>query len=599
MSRTSGWAAAPAILLTAILAGALPQHAGLLPADEVRVATPAELQTAIRAAGPGDVIVMADGTWTNVDILFEAEGAPEDSVTLRAETPGRVVLDGTSRLRIAGSYLVVDGLYFRGGEIHPDDGHVIQFRSGSKHAHHSRLTRTAVVDYNARFPTWDYKWVSLYGTHNRVDHSYFAGKTHAGPTLVVWLNDPPDDAPNFHRIDHNYFGPRPPLGANGGETIRIGTSSRSMQDSETLVEANLFEACDGEIEIISNKSGRNVFRGNTFLASAGTLTLRHGNGALVEGNFFLGEGKAGAGGVRVIGEDHAVVNNYFEDLDGTGFRSAVSVMNGVPNSPLNRYFQVKRAVIAFNTIVHARSSIFLGAGADDERTLPPDSLVIANNAVLAGERADFIVRQDDAPTRAIWEGNVFFGASLGIDDPGGITMADPMLTIETGHEAALWRPAVSSPLIDAAAGDYAWVMEDMDGQLRPAEGKDVGADEYLPEAEVHRPLTPADVGPAWLAEALGTPAESDAPGETLRLLPNYPNPFGERTTLTFDLGRPGPVVLRVYDARGRLVAEPVDRILPAGLHRVSLDGAALAPGTYVVELAVGGTTRRRAITQVR
>nr|WP_317039131.1 chondroitinase-B domain-containing protein [Winogradskyella sediminis] len=45
---------------------------------------------------------------------------------------------------------------------------------------------------------------------------------------------------NNHQIDHNYFGHRPDLGENGGETIRIGTSANSMKSSKTIVESNTF-----------------------------------------------------------------------------------------------------------------------------------------------------------------------------------------------------------------------------------------------------------------------------------------------------------------------------------------------------------------------
>ncbi len=49
------------------------------------------------------------------------------------------------------------------------------------------------------------------------------------------------------------------------------------------MENNWFEGCDGETEIISNKSGGNTYRGNVFFRSAGALTLRHGNGNRVIG----------------------------------------------------------------------------------------------------------------------------------------------------------------------------------------------------------------------------------------------------------------------------------------------------------------------------
>ena len=144
-----------------------------------------------------------------------------------------------------------------------------------------------------------------------MDHCYLAGKTSESPTLQIEA----DGTPNRHRIDHNHFGPRSPLGRNGGETIRVGYSGQSMNVSATLVEQNLFERCDGELEIISNKSCENIYRGNTFLDCAGMLTLRHGNRCLVEGNFFFARNKKGSGGIRVIGEDHTVINNYIDGVE--------------------------------------------------------------------------------------------------------------------------------------------------------------------------------------------------------------------------------------------------------------------------------------------
>ncbi|MEO0875758.1 MAG: chondroitinase-B domain-containing protein, partial [Bacteroidota bacterium] len=50
----------------------------------------------------------------------------------------------------------------------------------------------------------------------------------------------------------------------------------SLSSGYTIVEHNLFEDCDGDPEIVSVKSCDNIIRHNTFLASYGTLSLRHG-----------------------------------------------------------------------------------------------------------------------------------------------------------------------------------------------------------------------------------------------------------------------------------------------------------------------------------
>ena len=456
------------------------------PAAEITAADPGALARAIKGARPGDTIVMADGTWRDATVVFAAEGEPGRAVTLRAATPGKVVLSGASRLQIAGHDLVVEGLLFTDGAV--TSGNVIEFRrSSSELATRCRLTGCAIVGYSPPDIKADSKWVSIYGESNRVDHCYFAGKTNDGTTLIVWV----DDQPNQHTIDGNHFGPRPRLGHNGGETIRVGDSKTSMNVSRTLVENNLFEKCDGEIEAISNKSSENVYRHNTFLNCSATLCLRHGNRCLVEGNFFLGNHTRGSGGVRVIGEGHRVVNNYFADLEGDESRSAIALTNGIENSPLNGYFQVKNAVVAFNTLVGNKSSLAIGVAEGKKNILPPQDCLIANNIVV-GKKGP-LVHEFTLPSRMKWEGNLIFGADLGIATPSGVTSADPQLAEGPDH---LGRPAGASPALGAAVGDFAFVKEDIDGQPRTGK-RDIGCDQHAGGPIVHRPLTPDDVGPPW------------------------------------------------------------------------------------------------------
>lgn len=545
--------------------------------QERYVRTAAELARAIQNSEPGDAIVMANGTWTDTQIAFYAQGAERDTITLRAETPGQVILNGRSSLRIGGEYLKVDGLWFDGGAL--ADGHVIQFRrSSSRLANHSRLTNCAITDYNPPSKSTEYKWVSVYGAHNRVDHCYFAGKTHDGATLVVWLRDPPNDAPAHHRIDRNHFGHRPDLGKNGGETIRIGTSSRSMQNAFVTVENNLFEECDGEIEIISNKSGRNTFRYNTFRRSAGTLTLRHGDDAHVYGNFFLGEGKSGTGGVRIIGERHRVYNNYFQDLTGTGYRAALAVVNGVENSPLNRYFQVKEAVVAFNTFVDAKETFVIGAGKSSEQSLPPENLTLAGN--LAQTTRGPIIEYEDTPVNIAWTANIMHGSELGIAQPDGVSTVDPQLE----RVGSLWRPSSSSPALDAAPS-FPFASHDMDGQPR-GDAPDIGADEKAASPVTNRPLTAADTGPSFFGTVVSTePVPKEIP---LTHIPISiaPNPVRRGARISFTLSEPGRVRLAAYDITGREVALLLDAPRAEGSHRVAFDASNLPAGPYVIRLIV-------------
>ncbi len=381
------------------------------------VAHPAEYPSSATNLKPGDTVILRNGVWRDFDLRFEGEGTAEAPIRLRAETPGRVILSGRSRLSMSGQHLDVSGLVFRDGYAPQDE--VIAFRIGNRVANDSRVSYTVIDGYNRprEDVTGNDSWVALFGRRNRFDHNHIVGKTTPGVTLAVRI-ETEADRPNHHRIDHNYFGPRPPLGANGGETIRIGTSHNSLFDSATLIEANYFEECSGEVEIISVKSGANIIRGNLFHRSQGSVTLRHGNGNLVEDNVFMGGGQDNTGGVRVINSRQIVRNNLFIDLTGTGFTSALAVMNGVPDSPLNRYHQVRDAEIHNNTFVNVAHLAF-GVGADAERSLPPADSGFRNNLIVG--QGTQIERLSDL-SGMVFAGNVT-GEKLEFPIPG-FTQAD-------------------------------------------------------------------------------------------------------------------------------------------------------------------------------
>jgi poly(beta-D-mannuronate) lyase len=308
--------------------------------------------------------------------------------------------------------------------------------------------------------------------------------------VAVWLAG----EPTYHLIDHNHFADRAPLGENGGETIQAGDSKTWTTNCRATIEYNLFERCSGEAEIISNKSCENTYRYNTFVECEGALTLRCGNRCVVEGNYFLGRGKRLTGGVRVIGEDQRVFNNYFAELTGKDSRAALCVMNGIPDTPPSGYYQVKNAIIAFNTFVRCETNILMGwsyAGG----VLPPENCVLADNIVV-GERGP-LVQILTVPNRLTWIGNIMSEAEVGVPATPGIKIVDPKLALAGD---GLWRPGANSPAMGAAAGEFTFVSNDIDGQPRGGK-KDVGCDQVSTAPVLRRPLTPADVGPEWMRAA--------------------------------------------------------------------------------------------------
>ena len=358
-------------------------------AQPIMVSTIDEFNLAMKKVSSGGTVILKNGEWRDVMINAHGNGTKQSPVIVKAETPGKVLITGDSSLNIYGTYVIVSGLWFKDGKT--TKKHVVQFRKNSTvFAYNCRFTNSTISYFDTVNDISNH-WVDLYGKNNRVDHNNFTGKESTGTTLVVVLREK-EHQENNHRIDHNYFGFRPELGENGGETIRIGTSTFSLSSSKTLVENNIFRGCNGESEIISNKSGDNIYRNNLFIESEGTLTLRHGNNAIVENNVFVGNGKPKTGGVRVINAGHVVQNNLMIGLKGTGYRAPIVVMNGVPNSPLNRYDQVKDVIIQNNTIIDC-SPIVFGAGKSAELSLPAISSVFTNNLFLnnkGGEIAEYL-----------------------------------------------------------------------------------------------------------------------------------------------------------------------------------------------------------------
>lgn len=364
-------------------------------ANSIRVQNKAELEKAIAVAQPGDEIVLSNGVWKDIQIKFTGQGTESKPITLRAETAGKVSLEGESCLNIGGEYLVVSGICFKNG--HTPTESVIEFKLGEVVANHCRVTDCVIDSYEqSQRDRADY-WIEFWGRHNQLDHCNIVGKSNSGPTILVQLKGN-ENIKNFHQIVNNHFGPRPRKGGPHGETIQIGDSNSSMSPCNLLVANNLFDRCNGEVEVISNKSNFNEYRNNVFYKCEGSLVLRLGSYCVVDGNYFIGDEKSdNMGGIRIVGTGHWIVNNYFYNLKGQNFRSPLSVMNGVPKSPLNRYPQVTDLVVAYNTWINCKSpwQFSVGTNISQKDVLPlseirsarPIRTIVANN-IIYNEKGD-------------------------------------------------------------------------------------------------------------------------------------------------------------------------------------------------------------------
>ena len=88
------------------------------------------------------------------------------------------------------------------------------------------------------------------------------------------------------------------------------------------------------------------------------------------------------------------------------------------------------------------------------------------------------------------------------------------------------------------------------------------------------------------------------------LLGNHPNPFGNRTRVSYSIPRRLPVRLAVYDALGRLVRVLVDRTQEGGEYGAvwdgrGRDGRTVSSGVYLYELRAGEAVARRKMVMTR
>lgn len=439
-----------------------------------------ELKSAITNAKPGDNIVLKNGIYKDLQIKFVANGEKNNPITLKAETSGKVFIEGKSNLQLAGNYLIVEGLHFKNG--HTPSGQIIRFKvNDTLIANHSKVAQCVIEEFTQPDRDVSDHWVELWGRHNELSNNYIAGKSNFGPTVMVMLKGN-KHIKNYHQIINNHFGPRPRKGGPHGETMQLGDSGTSMTPSHTNVENNLFERCNGEVEIISSKSNYNIFKNNVFFESEGSLVLRHGNYATIDGNVFIGNDNSQfVGGIRVINTGHWITNNYFYKLKGSIFRAPLAVMNGIPKSPQNRYNQVTDVVIAYNSFIDCQTPFHFSVGSNvsqsevlpksEIRSARPIRTLVANNLLYNETPFDYPIKNYDVVDGVIFKNNYTNSENKSEIKPEGL--------IQVVMESNTVSELLKFPIVGAwdiySGFDFETIDEDLFGNKRTLDNNKVGA----------------------------------------------------------------------------------------------------------------------------
>lgn len=91
---------------------------------------------------------------------------------------------------------------------------------------------------------------------------------------------------------------------------------------------------------------------------------------------------------------------------------------------------------------------------------------------------------------------------------------------------------------------------------------------------------------------------SDIP-ESVKLNPNYPNPFNPTTTISYELKEDAEVILSIWNIVGQRVTTLVDGMVEAGEHTATWNASDMPSGLYIAQLEVGGQVFIRKMTLIK
>ncbi|MGA1194899.1 MAG: polysaccharide lyase 6 family protein [Candidatus Latescibacterota bacterium] len=380
----------------------------------IMVKSETEFQTAVNNAKPGDEIVIANGLYPDWDITISSKGTESAPIIIRAQTPQGVTLTDESTFKVSGEYITIQDFRF-------EDCRLLDSCVLLENALDVRVTACVFEGAFGRAPVIGIKGQSV---GCRIDHCRFI-KPEA---RSIQISVRGEKSPMRTRIDHNLFQDVPPIpSGNGRETIQIGQNQPTWGwfSPMSIVEYNTFLRCDGEIEIISNKSSRNIYRHNLFKDCKGELVMRGASHCTIEGNRF----ENCTGGIRLSGTHHRVENNLILNSPKIG----IQLRYGMTKELGGHYQAVGYCLIKNNTIINSGTvGLYVGssknsdAGEKGIATIAPYSNQIVNN-IISNNQGE-VVTIDHAPDNMITNNWFYATEKASVSEIEGNTLADPQLT---------------------------------------------------------------------------------------------------------------------------------------------------------------------------
>jgi poly(beta-D-mannuronate) lyase len=336
-------------------------------AHTYQVSSEEEFKLLIPKIAAGDEVIITDGIYPNWSIEISAKGTDTAPITIRPENEGKVIFSGDINqaiFKLTGAYIILKGIRFENCTLVRSSGLLL-----INNATNCTVTQCSFLANTAKVQYTPLVIFAGYGNANQITHCNFNGNI---DNQDIQVKITKEYSPLYTLIEHNLFENKRKVSwknNNGGECIQIGQDPVMLGNSvsKSTIRFNKFVACNGEGEIISNKSSNNLYYKNNFEANDGELVMRGGHDCTIEANIFNG----GTGGIRINGTGHKVINNQLNNI-----KTAIRLMYGMAKgkSDIGFYVAASDCVIANNLITQAHIGILVGDSKNADWTGKFDTL---------------------------------------------------------------------------------------------------------------------------------------------------------------------------------------------------------------------------------
>jgi len=332
-----------------------------LHAETYRVNSEDQFKNIIPKLIAGDEVLIKDGNYTPWAVEIPSKGTLKAHIMIRSENEGGVIFTGDfsqPAFKLTGNYIVLKGISFKNCNL---------LKSGSlivlNNTTNCSVTNCSFTSTTAKVQFTPLVVVSGNGDSNQIANCNFSGNI---DNQDVQVKITKETSPQNTLIENNLFENKNKVSwknGNGGECIQVGQDPVLLgtRVSKTLVRFNRFIRCNGEGEVISNKSSNNTYIKNYFEANQGELVMRGGHDCLIDGNIF----KGGSGGIRINGTGHTVINNQISDV-----KTAIRLMYGMAKgkAEIGFYIAASGCILKNNRIDQASTGILVGDSKDVDWT---------------------------------------------------------------------------------------------------------------------------------------------------------------------------------------------------------------------------------------